>query len=460
MFAAVAAVVVLVGAIGAVALVMITSRTDYPAQWDSRVAAIAKFDEKTRGLKYKHPVPVAFLTDKQFRKEVTHDEKSLTKDDKKQLQQAVEFLRALGLVSGKVDLFKATNKLQGETVLAFYDPDKKRVRVRGTKLDVATRVTVAHELTHVLQDQYFDLNKTEDKMTSDEVSIFRSLVEGDAVDVENAYIDRLSSAEKKAYDNAQSQQVDTTKIADVPEVLQVLQGAPYEFGPPLVSVLRADGGVKGLDRAFAHPPKSEEQLVNPLRLIHRDNPKKVARPKLRAGEHKVDSGTFGAIGWYVTLSARVDPKEALRAVDGWGGDQYVSYKRGTTTCVRAAFVGDTPRDTDEMHAALSKWVAGMPAGAASVRAAKNTVTLESCDPGADVKIDTGAVTKAISVPIARVQIIGEFVKQGAPLDTAMCVANKLVASLTPEQLGDNSGDSIDQTVLRNQIQTYIRECRA
>ena len=31
--------------------------------------------------------------------------------------------------------------------------------MRGTTLDVEHRVTIAHELTHVLQDQHFDLPK-------------------------------------------------------------------------------------------------------------------------------------------------------------------------------------------------------------------------------------------------------------------------------------------------------------
>lgn len=452
-------VIVLVGVLVGGELLLRQSNSGYPAHWDARIAPIAKFDEKTRGLKFKHPVPVAFLTDKQFRKEVTANDKGLTKQDRKELQQSLEFLRALGLVSGNVDLFKATNKLQGETVLAFYDPDKKRVRVRGTKLDVATRVTVAHELTHVLQDQYFDLNKTEKRMSSDEVSIFRSLVEGDAVDVEDAYAAQLSKADKKAYDKSQSQQVDTSKLADVPEVLQVLQDAPYEFGPPLVSVLRADGGVKELDHAFSHPPTSEEQLLNPQRLVNRANAKKVAVPRLHKGERKVDSGTFGAIGLYVTLSARVDARDALDAVDGWGGDQYVSFKRGKTTCVRASFRGDTAHANDVFRTVLGKWTAAMPAGAASVSEAKGLVTLQSCDPGADVKIDTGAVSTAIVVPVSRVEILGDFVKSGAPLDLAACVANKLVRSLTPAQLADNSGNSIDKQALQSQIQTYIKQCR-
>ena len=46
----------------------------------------------------------------------------------------------------------------GSDTLAFYDPRTQDVYVRGTDTTApATRVTLAHELTHALQDQHFDL---------------------------------------------------------------------------------------------------------------------------------------------------------------------------------------------------------------------------------------------------------------------------------------------------------------
>lgn len=438
--------------------VLLGSRSDHPGHWDARVAPIARFVERTRGLRFRHPVPVAFLADKAFRKEVTSDEHALTAKDRREIEQQVGFLRALGLVSGKLDLFKATNTLKGETILAFYDPDKKRVRIQGTTLDVATRVTLAHELTHALQDQHFDLNRSEDRLDADEQNLYRALVEGDATDVENKYVDRLSRTDQRDYDESQQNQADTSNLEDVPEVLQVLEGAPYELGPPLVSVLRADGGRAELDRAFKKPPRSEEQLLDPSRFVDGDQPKHVARPRLGKGEHKLDDGAFGAFGWYVTLSARIDPKEALRAVDGWGGDRYVAFKRDKTTCVRVAFRGDTTRDTEEMATALDHWVAAMPKGVASVQRGGRLVTLASCDPGASVKIDTGAVKTAVALPLGRVTLVDEFVKEGAPLDAATCVANKVVQVLTPEQFADDTGASIDEAALTKQIQGFIQQC--
>ena len=56
----------------------------------------------------------------------------------------------------------ATSSLQTSGVLAYYSPKTKKITVKGTSTDdISTRVTVAHELTHALQDQHFDLRKLE-----------------------------------------------------------------------------------------------------------------------------------------------------------------------------------------------------------------------------------------------------------------------------------------------------------
>ena len=91
-----------------------------------------------------------------------------------------------GLIDGKVDLFKQENGLNSGGILAYYDFHDKKVRVKGTALTPDVRVTLAHELTHALQDQYFDLGR-EDTLPDDAQQAFRSVIEGDAVVVQNAY---------------------------------------------------------------------------------------------------------------------------------------------------------------------------------------------------------------------------------------------------------------------------------
>ena len=109
-------------------------------------------------------MPVRFLSDRAFQSEVTTKPAALTRADRAQLDEAAHVLRALGLaVTDGSSLFNQENMLNAASTAAFYDPDRKTVFVRGSTLDVAGRVTVAHELTHVLQDQYFNLNRINDR---------------------------------------------------------------------------------------------------------------------------------------------------------------------------------------------------------------------------------------------------------------------------------------------------------
>ena len=94
------------------------------------------------------------------------------------------------------------NTSQGADVLAFYSDDTKQVYIRGTgPLTVETRATLAHELTHVLQDQYFDigkLRKAADKSTSGSSDALTALIEGDAERIRVKYLHELPAAEQRA----------------------------------------------------------------------------------------------------------------------------------------------------------------------------------------------------------------------------------------------------------------------
>ena len=109
--------------------------------------------------------------------------------------------RALGFIDGKVDLLRAFDTSQSSGTLAYYDENERDIVVRGTTLDVAHRVTLAHELTHVLQDQHFNLTKLHlqaSRSDTGDPSAFKALVEGDAVRIQQAYLKQLPKADQKA----------------------------------------------------------------------------------------------------------------------------------------------------------------------------------------------------------------------------------------------------------------------
>src|SRR6266508_3884908 len=76
-----------------------SAESSHPDSWDPRVADIAHFVEKKRGLTYSHPVAVDFLADKDFNGKVTKDQEPTT-EERADMDTFVATLRALGMVSG------------------------------------------------------------------------------------------------------------------------------------------------------------------------------------------------------------------------------------------------------------------------------------------------------------------------------------------------------------------------
>jgi hypothetical protein len=426
-----------------------TTTTTFPATWDARVDSLVRFDSAERGLDYAHPVKVVFLSPAAFKKRVTTDAGKLTAKDRRDLQNQLEELRALGMVQGKVDLFAKENQLSGATTEAFYDPDKKEIVVPGSTIDVEQRVTLAHELTHTLDDQHFDLNKLDKIGTKHDTDAVTALVEGDAVWVQSKYEAKLPEADRRAYERSQQTAVTPGDLKGVPQIFEVLSQWPYDFGPLFVDILREVGGQARVDAAFKSPPVDEEQVIDPLAYLNGDPPGPIAAPTLPRGAKKLDGGKeFGSLAWFQMLSERIDPHVALKATLGWGADSYTDAREGTKTCVEVRYRGETKQDNAEMLSALHLWIAALPTGMAAVTVnSDDTMQLHSCDPGEAAKVVTNRSIQAYQLLLFRDVLVDQFVKAKAPPAIATCAADavtdrtalpELIAGKTPAVLTNKS----------------------
>ena len=422
-----------------------------PEQWDERIAPVARAAEKIRGLAFEHPVPVRFLTDAAFRKRVTSDRDKLTKQDKREIRTTTETLRAFGLLPGHVDLFDAVNTARGDGVLAYYSPEDHEVVVRGKgPIDAPTRATLAHELTHVLQDQHFDLPKLEkaDGKEHPDSGALKALIEGDANWVEDKYVGEMSQADRQAYIDSFSA-ADSTSSATasaVPGIVQFIIGAPYELGPFMIDALRATDGRAGVDAAFRRPPTNDAQMLDPAKLVLNTTARTVKAPKLGAGERRIgESEEFGALSLYIMLASRIPAADAFAAADGWAGDRQITLRKHGTTCVRVAVEGRTPAATTRIRSALDTWAAAMPAGAASTRPRGDGIELTSCDPGAAVAGPSEEkLTRAQTLLSERNGSLIEVLQQKASPELAICFANGLAADPLFTSLIVDAGTSFSQ----------------
>jgi len=434
----------------------------WPSQWDPRVADIAHFVEKERGLTFVHPVDVEFLPPPAFTKKLVGKQEPTPKE-KRELQRFLEVFRALGLVEGQVDLLQSSRKLAGQSVVGFYSTEEHKAFVRSGALDPAARVTMAHELTHALQDQRFGISGFHPD-NSGQAEAFRAVIEADAIRVQEAYAKHLSPDDARAYEASEragaKQAQDTTGI---PEALVDDLQFPYAFGPSFLEFVSSDGGNAAVDRVMRHLPVSEAQIIDPASFLTGVKVVKVPSPKLGPGQTRIlKAGDMGQVSLLVVLGDRLPYETVWPAVRGWAGDATVSYREGGRTCVAIATSMGTVPDAQRLESVERAWAASMPK--ASVRRNDVVVELRSCDPGKNAAAHKPPQPSPFQVLEVRAGLLQGLHGGGVPSGLAACVADGTIAQAGPAALvalNDESPPPGDPRVVQIQrlVTRVARACQ-
>jgi len=435
----------------------------HPDEWDERVVDLVAFVEDERGLRFDHPVAVDFLTPAQYSERTRIDESELSREDRQLIEDGSAPLRALGLVPVSFDALESANELSDTGTFAYYDPLRERITVRGTEMTTDLRVTLAHELVHVLQDQHFDLDAMLDDgdPTADRLSGYLALIEGDATRIEEAYVGSLSDDDRATYLDAigRASGEAEEQLGDIPGVLMAMQGAPYALGPSLVELIAAEGGNDAVDDAFADPPASTEHMVDPRSYFAGDSADEVTAPAVPTGGDQIgEDDRVGALPLFLLLSERIDPLDALSAADGWGGDAYVVYDRGGTACVDLAVQGDSARDGEELLRAFEAWVAAGPPGAAQVRSDGDLALVTACDPG-NQGDPSGLAVDALTLPTARAQVMLAAGGTAGDVDEAFDAADCFVRTVPLDQLVEANESPEPPAAVMAAIDRAVAGCR-
>lgn len=328
--------------------------TESPADPDieAAVAELSRFVEAERELRFKKPVAVELLDADAFKEALLGAEE----EDVAELEATQGVLQAMDLLDKGVDLADRIDQLVGEGVVGFYDDKSDELTVRGQSVTPYVRLVLVHELTHALEDQHFDLGR--DDLGDEAAAGFDALAEGSASVIDQRYRRSLSRDQRRELEAEERKDAGSADVDDIPEVLFAFFGFPYQYGPPLVEAILDKGGMKALDAAFADPPASTEQVLDPRRYLERDPPAAVAKPAADGPE--IQDGEIGQLALFLMLDARLSRSRAGAAAQGWGGDRYVAWKDGGGTCMRFTMAMDSPRDVDELRSALGLWAKDRP----------------------------------------------------------------------------------------------------
>jgi len=275
-------------------------------------------------------------------------------------------LEVLGAMPRGFDLREMQLRLLAEQTVAVYDFESRSIYLvadhAGGELGADARLVVAHELTHALQDQHFNLKRVlpSDPENSDAAAAARALVEGDAMLTMRIWGRQFLRPNEKRALGDDAMAADPV-LDSAPPLVRGELLFPYDAGWVFAQLLYQDGGYAALDRAFARPPRSTEQILHPEKYAAGEAPIRVEMPPLERGlggswvTRRTD--VFGELVLRLLLEPDVGWPTAEAAAAGWGGDAYTILEDDAGRRVVAMVtVWDTEGDAAEMYNAIVRSV--------------------------------------------------------------------------------------------------------
>jgi hypothetical protein len=280
-----------------------------------------------------------------------------------ELHATETLLKKLGMVPADFQYRAFLVKLLTEQVAGYYDPKVQEFFLADWIDLEGQKPVMAHELTHALQDQHFNLRRFEHwpKGDSDAELAAHALIEGDATLAMTIYMAKnplVGLAFIRAFGSSSSS---SEQFKQAPRVLRESLVFPYQEGLEWATTVYKRGGWSSVSHAFTELPQSTEQILHPEKYFAHEAPVKVNLPDVRGllGSRwkRIDYDVSGEWSYYLILDQFLNSQgESKRAAAGWGGDRYEIYEGSQPGDVFIAqlAVWDTENDAREFFDAYTK----------------------------------------------------------------------------------------------------------
>ncbi len=269
-------------------------------------------------------------------------------------------MKALGLLPEEVDLKAVMVKVYSEEIAAFYDTKTKtmhlikepesKAKKKPTFLERLAgktggfdkdenKTVIAHELTHALADQNFDIDAMQKaaKNDDDRALALSALVEGEATLT-------MLGAQMNDWDGSVMRQAPASRLdrtfsilmplmpmsggkalREAPVILSETMLFPYLRGLVFCARLTNDGGWEALNAAYRRPPISTEQIIHPEKYAAEpDPPTAVDLGALDVGKDWKEAGR-NVVG-EMQLAVLLRGHGGKAAAAGWDGDLYAVFE--------------------------------------------------------------------------------------------------------------------------------------
>src|SRR5258707_2300401 len=280
-----------------------------------------------------------------------------------------------------------------EQVAGYYDPKPRKFQLADLIDLDGKKPIMAHELTHALQDQHFNLRRFEHwpKGDSDAELAAHALIEGDATLAMALYVANNPLVALAFLKSLGAAGLASEELDKAPRALRESLLFPYQDGEKWVNALYKRGGWNEVSQAFTTLPQSTEQILHPEKYFAHEAPVKVTLPDIanllnagsrgtgvrgpqrgspagvldppvnhaqdaRATWRRIAYDVQGEWGFYLILDQFLkSPAESRRAAAGWGGDRFAVYEGPKGEILIASLsVWDTENDAREFYDAYVK----------------------------------------------------------------------------------------------------------
>ena len=266
--------------------------------------------------------------------------------------QAELSMKKLGFLPREFNLRDFLVKATGANVAGYYDDETKTISLLNWVPTDRQEPILAHELTHALQDQNYDLrkwmkaaeaaakDKDKDSSNDDSATARKAVVEGQAMVVYVDYVlaplgRNLADTPGLIYqmeEAAVKAVADSQMLHDAPMILREAGTFAYNEGLIFEGELLHKGGKEmAFAGVFARPPRNSREVLQPDTYINGEKLPPVRIPdmhQLLNNEYDVyDSGGIGELDVRALLKQYGQRKIADELSSAWQGGAYVTYRR-------------------------------------------------------------------------------------------------------------------------------------
>jgi len=289
-----------------------------------------------RGLDLKENVSVVVLTKSWV---VEHWGKQLLNLTEVKLEEVM--LKSLFMVPEEFNLTKFKVEVSGYMVAGSADHTIYVVKDFFNPSDkLGAGSTLAHELTHILQGEYF---KLPEPSSTDERNALNALIEGDACFVGSQYLVEHGGKRGQGYMEALVRPIDALWLF------------PYMYGEQFVKYVYQRYGWGGVNKLYQDPPTSTAQVLHPQKYLQGWRPTRVDPiPPPGDGWTLMFQDVMGEFFVRQVIRSHLDIMTANRSAEGWLGDVLQIYERNGTYMLRWKILWENKAEAEEFLEAFKQ----------------------------------------------------------------------------------------------------------